>query len=211
MTISKDLWLDNQDIIFEILNHPFIKGVYNGNLDLKCFTFYLEQDAFFLQAFARSYSIAAARTNTWEDFVLFHSLANETLKELEIHQNYAQKWGISLQDTEVAPTTHRYVDFLLSTAWGKDLGKTAVAMTPCIRLYVFLGKELTSRGLLSHQYSEWIRNYNSPELDKYAQKLEALVDHYVTDKDLAQSTYYYALLCEQDFFDAAYNAKQTQK
>lgn len=76
----------------------------------------------------------------------------------------------------------KYRDFLLATASGKVEGvkgpsklstpfeKTKVAaytlgaMTPCMRLYAFLGKELQALihpSESSHPYKKWIDNYSS--------------------------------------------------
>lgn len=95
-----------------------------------------------------------------------------------------QEWGPDF-GKEVPPNsaTMKYRDFLLATASGKVEGlkgpgklatpfeKTKIAaytlgaMTPCMRLYAFLGKEI--QALLDpddslHPYKRWIDNYSSP-------------------------------------------------
>ncbi len=208
MRISGDLWQSNQDIAQALLEHPFVRGIATGSLNRECFIFYVGQDVFFLEAFARAYSIAAIKAPDWEGFSIFHSLADGVLAELRLHQGYAAKWGINLSKIKAAPATRRYTDFLLATAWGKDLGLTAVAMSPCMRLYAFLGQKLALMGIPDHQYAEWISTYSSKEFEELAQKLENLADRYTVDLDLARSTYRYALLCEQDFFTAAWEFDQ---
>lgn len=204
MSISKQLWQSNQDIVKNCFTHPFIKGIAQGNLDRQKFTFYIGQDAFFLEAFACAYSIAAAKSTDWKGFNIFHRLADGVLTELNLHQSYALKWGVNLREIQPAPATRRYTDFLLATAWGQDVGTTATAMTPCMRLYAFLGQQLAKDGIPEHQYADWIRTYSSQEFEQLAQQLESLGDRYVKTKEVVQSTYRYALLCEQDFFDAAW-------
>ncbi|MDJ0718962.1 MAG: hypothetical protein QNJ54_32845 [Prochloraceae cyanobacterium] len=88
MTISRELWQSNRDISNALLSHPFIIGTATGNLDRKCFMFYVGQDAFFLEAFARAYSITAAKAPDWQGFTSFHQLADGVLEELRLHQNY---------------------------------------------------------------------------------------------------------------------------
>lgn len=137
MTLSSELWEANQDLARECLQHRFVQGIANGSLPRHQFAYYVGQDAFFLEAFARAYSIAAAKTPDWEGFEVFHSLASGVLQELRLHHAYAQQWGIDFQAVKPAPATRRYTDFLLATAWSHDLGLTAVAMAPCMRLYAF--------------------------------------------------------------------------
>jgi len=206
MLVSNYLWNKNQDSIATFLEHPFITGIYNGDLDRDCFKFYIAQDTFFLQAFARAYSIAAAKTKKIEEFTIFHSLADDVLKELNLHQNYLKTWQIDQEKIQPAPATCRYKDFLLATAWAKEIDAIAAAMTPCMRLYAFLGQQLASRGIPNHQYREWIVTYSSPEFDRSASNLENLLDNYVKDPNLVEENYYYALFCEKDFFDAAFNS-----
>lgn len=94
-----------------------------------------------------------------------------------------QEWGSNLiKENSLNSATVRYTDFLLATASGKVEGvkgpgklatpfeKTKVAaytlgaMTPCMRLYAFLGKELQpfiNNNESSHLYKKWIDNYSS--------------------------------------------------
>lgn len=94
-----------------------------------------------------------------------------------------QEWGLhGAKKAAINSAAAKYIDFLLATASGKVGGvkgpgklatpfeKTKVAaytlgaMTPCMRLYAFLGKEF--KALLdpnegSHPYKKWIDNYSS--------------------------------------------------
>ena len=204
MTLSQTLWQQNQDLAQASLNHPFVQGIADGSLDQRCFAFYVGQDAFFLESFARAYSIAAAKSPNWEGFNAFHQLAGGVLEELNLHQSYAQQWGVDLQNVTPAVATRRYTDFLLATAWGKDVGLTAAAMTPCMKLYSFLGTELAKNGIGNHQYSDWIQTYSNPEFSELVNNLETLVDRYVATEKEANDYYRYALHCEHDFFAAAW-------
>ncbi|MBW4573754.1 MAG: TenA family protein [Aphanothece sp. CMT-3BRIN-NPC111] len=206
MTITQDLWQANKDLAQACLEHPFVQGIANGTLERQKFAYYVGQDAFFLEAFARAYSLAAAKAPDWEGFNIFHTLAGSVLEELTLHEKYAAAWGINLQAVEPAPATRRYTDFLLATSWGGDVGLIAVAMVPCMRLYAFLGEQLGKGGIPEHQYAEWIRTYNNQEFEQLAEKLESLGDRYVDAKVSVGSTYRYAMLCERDFFQASWEA-----
>ncbi|AFZ03888.1 TenA family protein [Calothrix sp. PCC 6303] len=204
MTISSQLWLANQDLAQACLEHPFVQGIANGTLEQQKFAYYLGQDAFFLEAFARAYSIAAAKAPDFSGFTTFHDLAGGVLTELRLHQGYAAKWGVNLRSVEPGISTRRYTDFLLATAWSGDVGLTAAAMSPCLRLYAFLGHKLAYNGIPNHQYADWIETYSSAEFAKLVQKLEGLVECYGSDGALLHSTYRYAMLCEREFFQAAW-------
>jgi thiaminase (transcriptional activator TenA) len=204
MNISHQLWEANQDLAQACLEHPFVQGIGDGTLEQPKFIYYVGQDAFFLEAFARAYSIAAAKAPDFAGFTMFYNLAGGVLEELRLHESYATQWGIDLRSVEPGAATRRYTDFLLLTAWSGDVGLTAAAMSPCMRLYAFLGEQLARNGIPNHQYADWIRTYSSPDFAPLAQTLESLVERYKSDSALLQPTYRYAMLCERDFFQAAW-------
>jgi thiaminase/transcriptional activator TenA len=206
MTLSTDLWQVNQGLAEACLNHPFVKGLADGSLSRRCFAYYVGQDAFYLHAFARAYSIAGAKAPDWQGFRTLHSLADGVLEELKLHQNYAAKWDVDINNVKPDATTRRYTDFLLATAWAYETGIAVVAMSPCMRLYAYLGKQLVKQNPPEHQYIDWIRTYSSQDIEDLAQQLEQLADACAADTPLVRATYRYAMECELDFFQAAFDS-----
>lgn len=205
MPLSKKLWQDNAELAAASLNNPFVQGILDGSLVKENFSFYVSQDAFFLKAFARAYIIAGAKAPDWNDFIKLHRLAAGVLDELKLHDSYARQWGVDISEVCPSPTTRRYTDFVMSIAWGHDTGLTVAALTPCMRLYAWLGQELAARNPKKHQYIEWIRTYSSNDIEELACELEGLLDKYGTDNRLTAETYRYAMECERDFFQAAFD------
>ena len=206
-SIADILWQDNQDLAIACLNHPFVRGIGDGRLSRDTFAYYVGQDAFFLEAFARAYSIAAAKAEDWDGFTVFHALADGVLQELKLHDSYAQKWGVDLQTVQPGSATRQYTDFLLATAWGQDVGVTATAMLPCMKLYAFLGTALAQSGIPDHDYGDWIATYSSNEFDPLVKQLEQLAEKYSQLSRTTRSTYRHAMQCELDFFEGALQAK----
>lgn len=204
MALSSKLWQQHLDLANDSLAHPFVQGIADGTLPNATFAYYVGQDAFFLEAFARAYSIAAAKAPTWQSFNVFHDLAAGVLTELKLHQNYAKTWHVDLAQVSPGTATRQYTDFLLATAWSQSIGVTAVAMSPCMRLYAYLGQQLAQGGIPDHAYGDWIATYSSDEFEPLAAQLEAIVDDYAEESELIRSTYRYAMVCERDFFQAAW-------
>ncbi len=207
MTLAETLWQENQDLAIACLQHPFVQGIGNGSLDKAKFSHYVGQDAFFLEAFARAYSIAAAKAPDWQGFQVFHELAGGVLHELTLHEGYAAQWGVDLQSVQPGPATRRYTDFLLATAWSQTVGVTAVAMLPCMKLYAFLGQALAASGIPNHVYADWIRTYSSAEFEPLTVQLADLSEQYATLTPLVRTTYRYAMQCEFDFFESAWTGQ----
>jgi thiaminase (transcriptional activator TenA) len=212
MSLSQKLWQANQDLAEASLHNPFVQGLSDGSLAKEKFVYYVGQDAFFLEAFARAYSIAAAKSPDWESFQVFHALTDGALQELNLHQGYAQQWGVDIVTVTPGDATRQYTDFLLSTAWSQSVGVTAVAMSPCLKLYAYLGqalrqstaKDLTDPQIANNPYADWITTYSSGEFDGLVQQLEALVEQHASDTALVHSTYRYAMTCERNFFQSAW-------
>lgn len=215
MSIAEELWQENQDLAIACLQNPFVQGISDGSLPKAKFAYYVGQDAFFLEAFARAYSIAAAKAPDWQGFNIFHDLAGGVLQELNLHQTYASQWEVNLQTVDPGAATRRYTDFLLATAWSQNVGITAAAMLPCMKLYAFLGQSLAANGIPDHDYGNWINTYSSAEFEPLAEQLAQLVERYLErDKEGQPSRYQqsseiyrYAMQCELDFFEAAWNIK----
>ena len=126
------------------------------------------------------------------------------LEELKLHQSYAAKWDVDINNVKPGATTRRYTDFLLATAWAYETGIAVVAMSPCMRLYAYLGQQLVKQNPPEHQYIDWIRTYSSQAIENLALQLEQLADAYATDTPLVRATYRYAMECELDFHQAAF-------
>ena len=97
--------------------------------------------------------------------------------------------------------TSAYTGFLLDTAELGELGATIAAMTPCMRLYAFLGRSLAA-GKVAPLYEEWIRTYADPSFETLAARLEALLDRHASDSAPVRANYRRAMELEYGFFDA---------
>ena len=128
--------------------------------------------------------------------------------ELKLHAAYAAELEIDLSRVQPNPACRAYTDFLLASAWHRSLGEVLTAMTPCMRLYAFLGKELLlqiggEQRVKVHPYGRWITTYSGPDMQDLAEHIDSLLDRFATDTPAVQQAYRYAMQCEVDFFSAA--------
>ncbi|WCJ31202.1 hem oxygenase-like multi-helical [Euphorbia peplus] len=160
-------------------------------------------------------------------------LRKGVLEELKMHNSLVQELGIDPSKEGIkSSATVKYTDFLLTTASGKVEGvkgpgklatpfeKTKVAaytlgaMTPCMRLYAFLGKELQS--LIDSEdethpynptYKNWIHSYSSENFQASALQIEDLLDKLSApltgeELDIIEKLYHQAMKLEIEFFNA---------
>jgi thiaminase/transcriptional activator TenA len=201
VSLASTLWKSNADLAERILAHGFVSGLGDGSLPVDCFKSYVAQDAYFLEAFARAYGFCLANSATREDLADFADLIAGVLDELALHKAYAERWQVDLTGVVPLGATRAYVDFLLSIARRGDLGETIAAMTPCMRLYAFLGRAL-SAGRVAPLYADWVKTYADPGFEVLAARLETLLDRHATNSAAVRANYASAMDLEYRFFDA---------
>ncbi len=202
--LHKTLWQGNQALAEECLAHPFVRGLGDGSLDPEVFKHYVAQDAFFLRAFFSAYALAAVRAVEKRKVVQrLHGLMRGVLDELKLHEGYAESLAIDLENVRPHPAARAYTDFLLRTAWTAEVGEIMAAMTPCMRLYAYLGQALAAGDHSQNPYRAWIQTYSSEEFEALAAEVESLLDQLADDTPGVALAYRYAMRCELDFFIGA--------
>jgi thiaminase/transcriptional activator TenA len=201
--LAQRLWDGNADLMRAALTHPFIRGIATGDLPQARFAEYVAQDAYFLDAFSRAYALALAHSPDRDGLEAFARLLAGVLDELRLHASYAARWHIDLDAVRPLPATTAYTGFLLSTASRGDAGETCAALTPCMRLYAWLGQELARAPRLDgNPYAEWIATYGGADFAALVSELERLLDRYAETSDAVRGTYRQAMELEVAFFDA---------
>lgn len=166
--------------------HPFVRGIGDGALDLERFKFWLRQDYVFLIEYARLLGLAAARSPDLVTMRRFAALLQETLEtEMSLHRTYAEHFGISREELEreqAAPTTRAYTDFLLRVAATSDFAELVAALLPCMWAFSEIGLRLATQPPPADQrYAQWIAMYSSREFAELAGWCRELLDSLAAD------------------------------
>ena len=201
---AAELWRRNRDLADASLAHPFVRGLASGELARTRFQVYVAQDACFLEAFARAYALALAKSPDREGIAIFKDLLVGVFEELTLHEGYAARWGVSLE-SEPLPSTSSYCDFLLRTASLEPVGHTAAAMAPCMRLYAFLGQQLAPKLNPKSPYREWVETYSSRDFETLASRLDGLLDRFGGESGRLVQLYRRAMEPELAFFQSAWD------
>ena len=146
--------------------------------------------------------MALARSSDTSTLLTLADLLAGVRQELGLHASYAGSWGIDMTGVEPLPATLAYTEFLLATACTQDLGVIYAAMTPCMRLYAWLGASLDAD--TAGPYAQWVQTYADPEFEATAAALERLLDEQADDAAAVRTAYRRAMQLELAFFDAAF-------
>jgi thiaminase (transcriptional activator TenA) len=201
-SLSDSLWHRNRVLAETALEHSFVQGIASGELARAKFAYYVGQDAAFLDAFCRAYALAVAKSPDQDGLIAFRELLDGAADELRLHQGYAARWDVDLHQA-ADPATAAYTNFVLAVAALEPVGHIAAAMTPCMRLYAYLGQQLTAQMKPERSLSGVGDDYSSAQFEALARRLEGLLDRYGGDHDRLAVLYHQAMELELRFFDAA--------
>lgn len=173
-TAAKPIW-DAQ------LEHPFVRGLGDGTMDPEIFKRWVLQDYRYLKEFARVFAWATAKADDLQSMAWFAGVLDLTLNtEMELHRQYAARFGLSQSDLEeepMWPTTRAYTDFLVRTAADGDMLDLLAALLPCAWGYVEVAEGLARGNPPEDQrYADWIRQYASEEFAQAAAWLREEMD-----------------------------------
>ena len=203
MKITKKLWEDNYEIALLSLNTKFVQGLKTGCLPKNIFQEYLAQDYFFLETFAKAYGLAVSKSKDKYSIRKLSELLMGVSEELILHETYAKEWDIDLSNNYIKKATKNYTDFLDDTSKRLSSVEIMFAMTPCMRLYSWIGKSLYAENF-DKRYKEWIITYSDVSFENLANSLENLIETNKESYDIDQAQYLYkrAMKLELDFFNA---------
>jgi len=161
--------------------HPFVRGIGDGSLDLERFSHWVRQDYRFLIEYSRLFGLAAARAPDLDTLGRFADLLQATARtEMDLHRAYAREFGITEAELErepMAPTTRAYTDFLIRVAATGDFVELAAALLPCMWGFAEIGQALKAHGLPAEpRYAKWIEMYADPGFAALAEWCRALVN-----------------------------------
>jgi thiaminase/transcriptional activator TenA len=181
MTLSDECYAAAKPIWDAQLEHPFVKRLGDGSLEVDRFRHWVLQDYLYLKEFARVFAWAVAKSDRLDAMGWYAGVLNLTLNtEMELHRTYAARFGISPEELEAEsmwPTTRAYTDFLVRTSADGDMADLLAALLPCAWGYVHIGQHLAQQNPPEDQrYADWIGQYSSQEFAEAAEWLKAELD-----------------------------------
>ncbi|MGY0372230.1 thiaminase II [Clostridium sp. JNZ J1-5] len=182
MKFSKKLYKTVEEIWNSYYEHPFIKGIGDGTLDVEKFKFYMIQDYIYLLDYAKVYALGIVKADSEEVMQGFSKMVNEILNgEMSIHRSYMKRLGITSEEIKLAKaslTNISYTHYMLAISHVGNLAELTTSLLACMWSYLEIGEKLSQLpGSTEHEfYGEWIRGYISNEYKQATQWVIDLVD-----------------------------------
>ena len=204
---TEALWAAGAPLAGAIEASGFVAALVDGSLPEGQFSFYLAQDAHYLQRYSRALatlaeiSEAPAAREFWSD-----SSRHCVDTELELHR----AWLAARPDAAevaVSPVTSAYTDFLLARALGDPTAVGAAAALPCFWLYAQVGASLPEVPD-EHPYAGWLLTYRDPTFVEGVRGALGVVERELEAADpavRAEAARAFLLACrhELEFFEQA--------
>jgi thiaminase (transcriptional activator TenA) len=188
------------------LNHPFVRGIAEGNLPLEKFKYYVLQDSYYLSHFARIQALGAARADdlyTTSRMAAHAQGTNEA--ELALHEKFIKQLHITaeeLAEFEPAPTAYNYTSHLYRVADSGSLGEIIAAILPCYWIYHEIGERFEGAEPKEPIYQEWIAAYGGEWFGQLVQEQISRLDNIAENAshtERKKMTQHFLLSCQYEY------------
>jgi thiaminase/transcriptional activator TenA len=155
-------WQRTTELRAAIHGLAFNRELAAGTLDQARFSFYITQDALYLEQYARILAMAGARGPDGATLRLFAESALEAVAvEQVLHSQYLARFGIDPSAAEASPDCLGYTSFLLATAYHEPWEVLMAALLPCFWIYWDVGNAIAREAAADNKYRAWIDTYSN--------------------------------------------------
>ncbi|KAJ1731834.1 trifunctional hydroxymethylpyrimidine kinase/phosphomethylpyrimidine kinase/thiaminase [Coemansia sp. Benny D160-2] len=172
----------NNALWTKYIRHPFVQQAGAGTLDRNVFIYYLKQDYVYLKHYARSYAMAAFKSDTPEEISVLSGIAQKCIGESELHVELCAKWGIRGEEMgriEESWASVAYTRYILDRGACGDVLELLVAMYPCLLGYGEASVSQAKDPLTVTQgnpYWPWLEFYVGEEFQTTVERGQAMIE-----------------------------------
>lgn len=206
-------WQRTTDLRAAIHALPFNRELAAGTLDEARFRCYIEQDALYLDQYARILVMAGARGPDGATLRLFGECALEAVAvEQALHAQYLTRFGAGAAPAEPSPDCLSYTSFLLATAYHETWEVLMAALLPCFWIYWDVGNAIAREAASDNKYRAWIDTYSDAGFGDAVRAVIAATDKAAADatdkiRDRMMTAFIRSSQYEYLFWDGAYQLR----
>jgi thiaminase/transcriptional activator TenA len=175
-------WQRTTELRAAIHGLKFNRELAAGTLDEARFRFYIQQDALYLDQYARILVMAGARGPDGATLRLFGECALEAVAvEQALHGQYLTRFGAGAAPVEPSPDCLSYTSFLLATAYHDPWEVLMAALLPCFWIYWDVGNAIGREAAANNKYRAWIDTYSDAGFGDAVRAVIAATDKAAAD------------------------------
>jgi thiaminase (transcriptional activator TenA) len=193
-TSSSDRFRQECATIWTALHrHPFITELAAGTLPLDTFRFFLEQDDFYLEEYARCLAMGAAKSRTQRELRYFTTDLVQVL-DAEIPSNrelLAQVIELGAEDrggsVTMAPANVAYTSYMQALSLRGGPLEIMASLLPCAWSYVEIATALQERTDRTHPvYAGWIAYFSRPNVVEMVREMRRDFDVMMIEEAMSE-------------------------
>ncbi|RRJ66320.1 thiaminase II [Paenibacillus oralis] len=218
MSFTKTLREQANEVFEAIFQHPFVRGIADGNLQKEQLIHYVKQDYEYLNAYMRIYGIAISKCESRSDIALFNEQISFILNsEIHPHHNFCAVAGVRFEDLQgfpLAPSAHHYIRHMLTVAHEGSLGEILAVLLPCPWTYLEIGRKLLDevRPEPDHPFYDWMQFYGG-RVTNVTQRFQDALDQWAETSSEAERRrmadhFMQSCQLEYQFWDMAYKLEE---
>jgi len=206
----KSLWNKVSPIYQQIINHPFNVELASGILSQERFTFYMQQDAYYLIEFSKALALIAGRSRSAKTVHHFLDFSLKALiAERSLHSHFLKQVNEDACDIEPSLACIAYTKYLIATASTASIEETVAAVLPCFWVYREVGMHIKKTTQQNNPYALWINTYSSEEFSRGVNLACSIFDDMASQSSpslisLMSEAFEYSTLLEWHFWNDAY-------
>lgn len=198
------------DVCASILFDPFMRELQQGQLAWERFSYYLEQDQYYLRVYQACLErlagdLPAAKQSSFRQ----HACAPVQAEEETVYGYYAQQYGV-IHTGVLTQATQDYTHGLMLTYMVESTAVAAATVLPCFWVYQQLGQTIQKgRHILGNRYQRWIEIYGSSTFAASTAWMIEWVDEFysiatVSEQQNMLAQFNWGCEMERRFFNEAY-------
>lgn len=164
LDVTKDIWKAYNE-------HPFVLGIQEGTLNKEKFRYYIIQDYLYLEDYAKTFAIGVAKAKSLSTANLFAKYISVMNGELDIHNGYLAKLGVTQQEIDSAARSLdnlSYTSYMLRVAYEESEVEILAAILSCAYSYEVIAKNILNNNpnaVNDDFYGDWVKGYSSKEYE----------------------------------------------
>lgn len=207
-SVSAQLVAASEDLIQQMIAHPFLRETADGTVPDETFSRYLVQDYLWLMEYQRTLGILCARA-PMEVTRIFHDALLNLHGEIELFEEMAVRAGLKLSDGRMILACHAHTNFLMATAGYKTFAEGLAAIYGASLSYSRSWGWVRQNRKGPGRWQEFIDLYTGEGYDAWVGRLAGMVDNLPSSSPLAligrmKESFRLTVRYEIYFWDAVY-------
>ena len=199
----------------KVIEHPFVKEIFTGDLDEDIFKFYLKQDYYYLNQSMRNMAVLISKLDDVQAkqklIAVLNSEANVEFAEYERLLDLYKINKAEYKNFRLSYANISYSNYLLAVSSQNSFAEGLAALIPCYWIYLKMTEAHSDylKANTNEIYIKWAAVFKSSRYRKLVEDLIILLESKLDEDnfELLKDQFNNSIKFEYQFFDDVYQKK----